>query len=337
MNKYPFKKILITGGSGFIGSTYIEKILNEFTGFEILNLDKMSYASSALTNDLFTKNSNFNFLKLDISNSIELSHAISAFTPDLIINFAAESHVDNSIASSSEFIQSNIIGTYNLLQHAQKLSKSNEDFLFHHISTDEVYGDLDFHQDAFTEESQYKPSSPYSSSKASSDLLVMSWGRTYKIPYLITNCSNNYGPRQFLEKFIPKIIRNLINNDLIPVFGKGENIRDWIFVEDHIDAIFSLHSHECRNEIYNIGGNDEKSNLDLVSLIIKKMTELPEITIDSDPIEFIEDRKGHDLRYAINSSKIQTAIGWKPTTSFDSGISKTIDWYLNNIDWWESR
>jgi len=336
MNNYPFKKILITGGSGFIGSTYIEKILNEFTGFEILNLDKMSYASSALTNDLFTKNSNFNFLKLDISDCIELNHAISEFTPDLIINFAAESHVDNSISSSSEFIQSNIIGTYNLLQHAQKLSKSNKDFLFHHISTDEVYGDLDFYQDAFTEESQYKPSSPYSSSKASSDLLVMSWGRTYKIPYLITNCSNNYGPRQFLEKFIPKIIINLINNDIIPMFGKGENIRDWIFVEDHIDAIFSLHTHECRNEIYNIGGNDEKSNLDLIGCVIEKMHELPKIRIGSDPIEFIEDRMGHDLRYAINSSKIQIATGWKPCTSFDSGISKTIDWYLNNINWWES-
>ena len=337
MNKYPFKKILITGGTGFIGSTYIEKILNEFTGFEILNFDRMSYASSSLTNDLFSKNSNFNFLKLDISDPNALDDALSDYTPDLIINFAAESHVDNSIVSSADFIQSNIIGTYNLLQQAQIISKSNNDFLFHHISTDEVYGDLSFHQDAFTEKSKYRPSSPYSSSKASSDLLVMSWGRTYKIPYLITNCSNNYGPRQYVEKFIPKIIRNLVNDDLIPVYGKGENIRDWIFVEDHIDAIFSLHKDRFRNEIYNIGGNDEKSNLDLVRLIIKEMSELKNISINSDPIEFIEDREGHDLRYAINSSKILKATGWKPSTSFDCGISKTIDWYLNNSDWWGSK
>jgi len=336
MIKYPFKKIVITGGAGFIGSTYIEKILEEFTGFEILNLDRMSYASSSRTNDLFQKYSNSFFIELDIADHKALGKAISNFEPDLIINFAAESHVDNSIFSSGDFIQSNIIGTYNLLQQALSIFRSNKDFLFHHISTDEVYGDLSFYQDAFTEESQYKPSSPYSSTKASSDLLVKSWGRTYGLPFLITNCSNNYGPRQFIEKFIPKIICNLKKGDSIPVYGDGRNIRDWIFVEDHIDSIFSLHQKGCRNEVYNIGGNDEKSNIDLVNLIIKKMFNSESIVIDSDPIQFIEDRKGHDLRYAINSSKIRNATGWEPSIDFDTGISRTIDWYLNNDDWWNN-
>jgi len=296
----------------------------------------MVYASSSRTNELFNTLDNFSFLKLDISNKEALEDVVFKFSPNLIINFAAESHVDNSILSSSDFIQSNIVGTYNLLEQARNIYTNNKNFMFHHISTDEVYGDLLIDEIPFTEENKYKPSSPYSSSKASSDLLVMSWGRTYEIPFLITNCSNNYGPRQYLEKFIPKIISNLGNKDRVPVYGDGLNIRDWIYVEDHIDAIFSLHTEECRNEIFNIGGNDEKSNIDLVNLVLNKMSQLKYVPANFNAIEFIEDRKGHDLRYAINSSKIEKVTGWKPSTSFDDGISRTIRWYLENDNWWNN-
>ncbi len=336
MTRYPFDKILITGGSGFIGSTYIEKVLKEYDNFEILNLDKIGYASSPKTNALFDSNDNVSFLKLDIADKQALEEAVLKFSPNLIINFAAESHVDNSIKASSDFIRSNILGSYNLLEVARKIYDSDKSFLFHHISTDEVYGDLSFNEIPFTEENQYKPSSPYSSSKASSDLLVLSWGRTYEIPFLITNCSNNYGPRQYLEKFIPTIINQLRNKKQVPVYGDGLNIRDWIYVEDHIEAIFSLHNQGCKNEIFNIGGNDEKSNIDLVNLISLKMSELKLIPNNFNAIEFIEDRKGHDLRYAINSSKIKKATGWEPNTKFDKGISKTIHWYLENDSWWKS-
>jgi len=336
MTKYPFDKILITGGSGFIGSTYIEKILKKYNKFKILNLDKISYASSLRTNELFNSHDNFSFLKIDIADKKALEEAVLEFSPSLIINFAAESHVDNSIKASADFIRSNILGTYNLLEVARKIYDSNKSLLFHHISTDEVYGDLLFDETPFTEENQYKPSSPYSSSKASSDLLVMSWGRTYEIPFLITNCSNNYGPRQYLEKFIPTIINQLQNKKQVPVFGDGSNIRDWIYVEDHVDAIFSLHNEGCKNEMFNIGGNDEKSNKDLVNLIKLKMSELKLIPDNFNAINFIEDRKGHDLRYAINSSKIKKATGWEPSTNFEEGISKTIQWYLENDSWWKS-
>ena len=336
MTKYPFDKVLVTGGSGFIGSTYIEKLLKEYSNFEILNLDKISYASSLRTNELFTSYDNFSFLKTDIADRKALERVVLEFSPSLIINFAAESHVDNSILASEDFIRSNILGSYNLLEVAKKINDSNKNFMFHHISTDEVYGDLFFDETPFTEENQYKPSSPYSSSKASSDLLVMSWGRTYDIPFLITNCSNNYGPRQYLEKFIPKIISQLRNGEKVPVYGDGLNIRDWIYVEDHIDAIFSLHNEGCKNEVFNIGGNDEKSNIDLLNLILLEMSKLKFIPANFNGIEFIEDRKGHDLRYAIDSSKIKNVTGWEPSTKFDEGISKTILWYLENDTWWKN-
>ena len=335
MNDYPFDKILVTGGSGFIGSTYIEKILKEYSNFEILNLDKISYASSSRTNALFNSYDNFSFLKIDIADRKALESAVLEFSPSLIINFAAESHVDNSIKASEDFIQSNIIGSYNLLEVSRKIYDSNDNFMFHHISTDEVYGDLLFDEMPFTEENQYKPSSPYSSSKASADLLVMSWGRTYNIPFLVTNCSNNYGPRQYLEKFIPTIISQLKNGKKVPVYGDGLNIRDWIYVEDHIDAIFSLHEKGCKNSIFNIGGNDEKSNIDVVNLILLQMSALEFVSADFNAIKFIEDRKGHDLRYSIDSSKIQKTTGWEPSTKFDDGIVKTIHWYLENESWWK--
>ena len=335
MKSYPFKRIFITGGSGFIGSHFIEKIFNDYQDFEILNIDKMSYASSKKTNALFSSSSNFNFLELDISDKNLLSRSLTDFQPDLIINFAAESHVDNSIEHSEDFIKSNIIGTYNLLEEIRILNGSYKNLLFHHISTDEVYGDLDLTQESFSEENRYEPSSPYSSSKASSDLLVQAWGRTYGIPFLITNCSNNYGPRQHSEKFIPTIINNLLKGDKVPIYGDGRNIRDWLFVEDHIDAIFSLHSQGCFNDIFNIGGNDEKLNIDLVHLIIEKMSTLNNLSVDNNQIEFVRDRKGHDLRYSINSEKLRKSTGWEPSVSFDKGISKTIKWYIDNSDWWE--
>ncbi|SVD31283.1 uncharacterized protein METZ01_LOCUS384137, partial [marine metagenome] len=262
MNKYPYKRILVTGGAGFIGSTFIEKILNRFSDFEILNIDKLTYASSYRTLNLFNSYSNYSFKEIDISEFANLKLIVDSFLPDLIVNFAAESHVDNSINFADEFVQSNILGTYNLLQTALQLQFSNS-CLFHHISTDEVYGDLQPYDDSFTEQSNFRPSSPYSSTKAAADLLVMAWGRTYKLPFLITNCSNNYGPRQHIEKLIPKIIVNAMFEEIIPIYGDGKNIRDWIYVEDHINAIFELHSKNIVNEVFNIGGNNERANIDL--------------------------------------------------------------------------
>ena len=333
MNKYPYKRILVTGGAGFIGSTFIEKILNHFSDFDILNIDKLTYASSHRTLNLFNSYSNYSFKEIDISEFANLKLIVDSFLPDLIINFAAESHVDNSISFADEFVQSNILGTYNLLQIALELQFSNS-CLFHHISTDEVYGDLQPYDDSFTEQSNFRPSSPYSSTKAAADLLVMAWGRTYKLPFLITNCSNNYGPRQHIEKLIPKIIVNAMLEETIPIYGDGKNIRDWIYVEDHINAIFALHNKNIINEVFNIGGNNERANIDLTYLIINQLNKYPNINVSKKSIKFVKDRKGHDLRYAIDSSKLIKQTNWKPLTPFDEGIKLTIDWYLENSEWW---
>jgi dTDP-glucose 4,6-dehydratase len=330
---YPFKKILVTGGCGFIGSSYIQNILNNYDGIEVQNIDLMTYATSKKTLALLDEYKNFSHSTLDISNFSQIDKEIKSFDPDLIVNFAAESHVDNSIEGALPFVNSNILGVFNLLEISKNLRDRNKKkFLFHQISTDEVYGDLDASEPAFTEEHPYDPSSPYSATKASADMLVSAWGRTFEIPYLITNCSNNFGPRQYSEKLIPKIICNAMNNIDIPIYGNGLNIRDWIYVDDHTQAIIELHKKDIVADRFNIGGDNEITNLDLVENIIKIL----ESHYDLNPkIKFVGDRKGHDARYAINMKKTNSFIGELPRKTFQENLEKTIAWYVKNSDWWD--
>ena len=330
---YPFKKILVTGGCGFIGSSYIQNILNNYDGIEVQNIDLMTYATSKKTLALLDEYKNFSHSTLDISNFALMDKEIKNFNPDLIVNFAAESHVDNSIEGALPFVNANILGVFNLLEISKNLRDRNKGrFLFHQISTDEVYGDLDASEPAFTEEHPYDPSSPYSATKASADMLVSAWGRTFKIPYLITNCSNNFGPRQYSEKLIPKIIFNAMNNIDIPIYGNGLNIRDWIYVDDHTQAIIELHKKDIVADRFNIGGDNEITNLDLVENIIKIL----ESHYNLNPrIKFVGDRKGHDARYAINMKKTNSFIGELPRKTFQENLEKTIAWYVKNSDWWD--
>ena len=330
---YPFKKILVTGGCGFIGSSYIQNILNNYDGIEVQNIDLMTYATSKKTLALLDEYKNFSHSTLDISNFSLIDKEIKSFDPDLIVNFAAESHVDNSIEGALPFVNSNILGVFNLLEISKNLRDRNKKkFLFHQISTDEVYGDLDASEPAFTEEHPYDPSSPYSATKASADMLVSAWGRTFEIPYLITNCSNNFGPRQYSEKLIPKIICNAMNNIDIPIYGNGLNIRDWIYVDDHTQAIIELHKKDIVADRFNIGGDNEITNLDLVENIIKIL----ESHYNLNPrIKFVGDRKGHDARYAINMKKTNSFIGELPRKTFQENLEKTIAWYIKNSDWWD--
>ena len=272
MKNYPFKRVLVTGGAGFIGSSFIEQLINLDNAVQILNIDNISYSVSNKTIQMLNQSSDHSHLKIDITDHKNLKKIIKEFNPELLINFAAESHVDNSINSALPFINTNIIGTFNLLESFRELS-SLDKRLFHHISTDEVYGDLDFDEEPFNESSQYKPSSPYSASKAASDMLVHSWGRTHKVPYLITNCSNNFGPRQYTEKLIPKIIINAMNNENIPIYGDGLNIRDWIFVDDHTNILLKLHMKKIINDSVNIGSKCEKSNLEIIKTISEILKE----------------------------------------------------------------
>ncbi len=322
-------RILVTGGGGFIGSHFIDKVLSSNPNKEILNLDCISYATSQKTLDLFNEYKNYKFQKIDIQNFEDTLLAFNDFQPDLVIHFAAESHVDNSLSGPRVFLETNIIGTFNLLQASLEIKKNNPAIIFHHISTDEVYGDLDFKAPKFTEDSNFKPSSPYSASKASSDLLVQSWARSFNLDYVITNCSNNFGYRQHPEKLIPTVVRNILSNQKIPVYGNGLNVRDWIFAQDHIDAIFSIHDHNLVNQRINIGGDNEISNISLIKKIIKIMNSNDRL------IEYVEDRHGHDLRYAIDNSKIYTLTDWKPSQNFDQNLSETINWYQNNPNWWK--
>ena len=334
MNRtYPFKKILVTGGCGFIGSSYIQNILNNYDGIEVQNIDLMTYATSKKTLALLDEYKNFSHSTLDISEFSLIDKEIKSFDPDLIVNFAAESHVDNSIEGALPFVNSNILGVFNLLEISKNLRDRNKKkFLFHQISTDEVYGDLDASEPAFTEEHPYDPSSPYSATKASADMLVSAWGRTFEIPYLITNCSNNFGPRQYSEKLIPKIIFNAMNNIDIPIYGNGLNIRDWIYVDDHTQAIIELHKKDIVADRFNIGGDNEITNLDLVENIIKIL----ESHYNLNPrIKFVGDRKGHDARYAINMKKTNSFIGELPRKTFQENLEKTIAWYVKNSDWWD--
>jgi len=330
---YPFKKILVTGGCGFIGSSYIQNILNNYDDIEVQNIDLMTYATSKKTLALLDEYKNFSHSTLDISNFALIDKEIKNFDPDLIVNFAAESHVDNSIEGALPFVNSNILGVFNLLEISKNLRDRNKkNFLFHQISTDEVYGDLDASEPAFTEEHPYDPSSPYSATKASADMLVSAWGRTFEIPYLITNCSNNFGPRQYSEKLIPKIICNAMNNIDIPIYGNGLNIRDWIYVDDHTQAIIELHKKDIVADRFNIGGDNEITNLDIVENII----EILQSQYNLNPrVKFVDDRKGHDARYAINMKKTNSFLGELPRKTFQENLEKTIAWYIKNSDWWD--
>ncbi len=326
------KRYLVTGGAGFIGSAMINKLIKDPSNI-IANVDKLTYASNLDSLSSLKDNDSYSFFKCDICDFNKLKEIIINFRPEIIINFAAESHVDRSIFASKEFINSNIYGTYNLLEICRELCEKKE-IIFHHISTDEVYGDIEGKPPS-VETDSYKPSSPYSSSKAASDHLVKAWHRTYKIPVFITNCSNNYGPYQHKEKLIPKVITNVLNNKDIPVYGNGEQIRDWIFVEDHISGILKVLESGEIGETYNLGGNNEIRNIDLIHRIIELINKISngnKVNLDKmiSLITYVEDRLGHDKRYAINSKKAEL-IGWSIKDSFEINLEKTIKWYMNEV------
>ena len=335
-------KIIVTGGAGFIGGNFVIKQVLKNNN-EVLNYDKLTYAGNL---DMLTKladHPNYQFIQADICDRHSVKSQLEEFQPDAIVHFAAESHVDRSIDGPFEFIQTNIVGTAVLLDEAfhyyQTLANEKKDgFRFLHVSTDEVYGSLD-DGGYFTEKTAYDPSSPYSASKASSDHLVRAWHRTYGLPVLITNCSNNYGPYQFPEKLIPLTILNCLSEKNLPVYGKGENVRDWLYVEDHCDAIYTVLSRGKVGETYNIGGNNEIKNIDIVKTICQKINELSPRTQGGnyeDQITYVTDRPGHDFRYAIDASKIRDDLDWQPIESFTNGIDKTIRWYLDNEEWWKA-
>jgi dTDP-glucose 4,6-dehydratase len=329
------KSILITGGAGFIGSHVVRLFVNKYPDYKIINLDVLTYAGNLENLRDIEKSSNYTFVKADITDVAAIKDVFSKYKIDAVIHLAAESHVDRSIANPLEFIQTNIIGTVTLLNAAREAWKDNfEGKLFYHISTDEVYGSLG-ETGFFTEETSYDPRSPYSSSKASSDHLVRAYYHTYKLPILVTNCSNNYGPNQFPEKLIPLALHNIKNKKPVPVYGKGENIRDWLFVVDHARAIDLVFHKGNIGDTYNIGGHNEWKNIDLIYLLCKIMDKkLNRPSGESEKlITFVKDRAGHDLRYAIDSSKIQRELGWKPSLQFEEGLEKTVDWYLQNENW----
>ncbi len=354
-------KILVTGGAGFIGSAVIREIIGN-TDHSVVNLDKLTYAGNL--NSLITvdKSKNYQFVQIDICNKTDVENTLNKYQPDVIMHLAAESHVDRSIDGPAEFLHTNIIGTFNLLECARAyydiLSEERKAaFRFHHISTDEVYGDLASDL-LFTEETPYAPSSPYSASKASSDHLVRAWRRTYGLPVLITNCSNNYGPYHFPEKLIPHIIINALQGKPLPIYGKGDQVRDWLYVEDHARALLTVLEKGMIGETYNIGGHNEYKNIDVVNIICEILEELvPEspyscmseevgLNCHSDGscdskgfkslITYVTDRPGHDMRYAIDAAKIKGDLGWSPVETFESGIRKTVSWYLNNKLWWQN-
>ena len=333
-------RILVTGGAGFIGSAVIRHII-ENTHHHVLNVDKLTYAGNLESLRSIEKSERYKFSQTDICDQVVLERIFHEFQPDSVMHLAAESHVDRSIDGPAAFIQTNIVGTYSLLEAARKYWLSltldaKEAFRFHHISTDEVYGDLVGTTDLFTETTPYTPSSPYSASKASSDHLVRAWQRTYGLPTIVTNCSNNYGPYHFPEKLIPLVILNALDAKPLPIYGKGDQIRDWLFVEDHARALYQVVTEGVVGETYNIGGHNEKQNIEVVKTICKILDELkPQSTGQKYEtlITFVKDRPGHDLRYAIDAAKIEKELGWTPQETFETGIRKTVAWYLNNLDW----
>jgi len=333
-------KILVTGGAGFIGSAVIRHIISN-TQDSVINIDKLTYAGNLESLISVSDNERYAFEQVDICHSNDLKKVFAEHQPDIVMHLAAESHVDRSIDGPDEFIHTNIVGTYNLLEVARDYWSTlpetrKQAFRFHHISTDEVYGDLEGTTDLFTETTPYAPSSPYSASKASSDHLVRAWHRTYGFPILVTNCSNNYGPYHFPEKLIPLVILNALDGKALPIYGKGNQIRDWLFVEDHARALYKVVTEGEVGETYNIGGHNEKQNIEVVKTICRILDELQpraDGTQYESLITFVKDRPGHDLRYAIDASKIANELNWTPTETFDSGIRKTVEWYLNNMDW----
>ena len=334
------KNILVTGGAGFIGSAVVRYLINS-TDNRVLNIDKLTYAGNLESLASVNDNPRYQFLHADICDKVAMTKAFDDFEPDIVMHLAAESHVDRSIDGPMDFIQTNIIGTYNLLEVArnywQNLTEDKKSrFKFHHISTDEVYGDLEGTEDLFTEATSYSPSSPYSASKASSDHLVRAWHRTYGLPIVITNCSNNYGPYHFPEKLIPLVILNALDGKPLPVYGDGKQIRDWLYVEDHARALYLVATTAKVGETYNIGGHNEKQNIDVVKTICTILDNIKPRTDGQSYIQqitFVKDRPGHDLRYAIDASKIQQELNWQPQETFESGIQKTVEWYLNNLEW----
>jgi len=338
------KTILVTGGAGFIGSAVIRNILSS-TDFTVVNIDKLTYAGNVDSIPDADSNKRYHLEIIDICDKSAIEAVFEKYKPNAVMHLAAESHVDRSIDSPDEFMQTNIIGTFNLLVAARSYFQTLDDtakstFRFHHISTDEVYGDLEGVDDLFTEQTSYAPSSPYSASKASSDHLVRAWGRTYGLPTIITNCSNNYGPYHFPEKLIPHVILNAISGQPLPIYGDGSQIRDWLYVEDHAQALLQVVTEGEVGETYNIGGHNEKKNIEVVEAICDLLEELAPIKPKGvsnyrDLITFVKDRPGHDARYAIDASKIQRELGWVPEESFETGLRKTVQWYLENKQWWE--
>ena len=336
------KKILVTGGAGFIGSALIRHIIDN-TDHGVVNVDKLTYAGNLESLVTVEDSPRYFFEQVDICNAIEIRRILDQYQPDIVMHLAAESHVDRSIDGPGDFIQTNIVGTYVLLEEARfywsKLDEvKKENFKFHHVSTDEVYGDLEGTDDLFKETTSYAPSSPYSASKASSDHLVRSWQRTFGLPTLITNCSNNYGPYQFPEKLIPLIILNALSGKELPIYGDGKQIRDWLFVDDHARALLHVALNGVTGETYNIGGHNEKQNIEVVKTVCSILDELiPSKIAGIDSYEqlitYVADRAGHDVRYAIDATKIANELGWTPEETFETGIQKTVQWYLENQIW----
>lgn len=333
-------KILVTGGAGFIGSAVIRHIISN-TSQSVVNVDKLTYAGNLESLVQVSQDSRYVFERVDICDRDQIDRVLREHQPDAIMHLAAESHVDRSISGPSEFIQTNIIGTYTLLEAARHYwaaldDARKADFRFHHISTDEVYGDLEGPDDLFTETTPYQPSSPYSASKASSDHLVRAWARTYGLPILVTNCSNNYGPYHFPEKLIPLIILNALEGKALPVYGKGNQVRDWLYVEDHARALYKVVTEGVVGETYNIGGHNEMQNIEVVHALCSLLDELRPQSAHrphAGLITYVQDRPGHDRRYAIDASKIQRELDWSPLETFETGIRKTVEWYLNNAEW----
>ena len=333
-------KVLVTGGSGFIGSNLV-RLLVEEKGESVINLDKLTYAGNAESLVYLEGNPNYTFEQVDLCDAAALAEIFSEHKPDAVMHLAAESHVDRSIDGPGEFIQTNIVGTYNLLQAAlnywRNLPEGNG-FRFLHVSTDEVFGSLAPDAPGFSETTPYDPHSPYSASKAASDHLARSWSDTYGLPVLVTNCSNNYGPYQFPEKLIPVVILKCLRGEPIPVYGKGENVRDWLYVSDHAEALYTVLTKGRIGETYNIGGNNERQNIELVRTLctlMDKFAPMDNAKSYEELISFVTDRPGHDMRYAIDSTKIREELGWEPKEDFESGFRKTVKWYLDNQSWWQ--
>ncbi|SMB27889.1 dTDP-D-glucose-4,6-dehydratase [Serratia proteamaculans] len=337
------KRILVTGGAGFIGSAVVRHII-EATQDSVLVVDKLTYAGNLESLSVIADNPRYSFEQVDICDRAALDRVFAEYQPDVIMHLAAESHVDRSIDGPAAFIETNVVGTYTMLEASRHYwqpldAEKKQGFRFHHISTDEVYGDLHGTDDLFTETTPYSPSSPYSASKASSDHLVRAWLRTYGLPTLVTNCSNNYGPYHFPEKLIPLVILNAVAGKPLPVYGDGAQVRDWLYVEDHARALYQVVTEGVVGETYNIGGHNERKNIEVVQTICDLLEELapnkPQgVEKYRDLITYVKDRPGHDMRYAIDAGKIDRELGWHPQETFESGIRKTVSWYLNNETWW---